>query len=301
MNSRDAYLAWQAEIGTEEVVLVQPWIKPRPTATPLSASRPEAYAEREFEVPYRESPSPVRERAPGFNAVPASAGMTADFFQSIAESLAKPEPVSRRGTSAGASGAAPAAPKSSVSPAPFLPDHPNLEAYWAFLEASCPIWFPGAGNVARAEGSARPALALVELYPQEGRVFAGEPGAFLDKMMKGIGLTRDQLYLTSVMKSPPAGKTWPRKDVARMLPALLQELRLAEAGLVLVCGESCAQSVLRTGKSLAALMETAENQGNMTLVAVEHPSLLMHADEAARRAAWNQLKWLRGRLPAANS
>jgi uracil-DNA glycosylase family 4 len=297
VNPRDAYLAWQAEIGTEEVVLVQPWIKPRPAAAPLAASRPEAYAEREFEVPYREnSPAPSRERAPTFTA-------GADFFQSIAESLAKPEPVSRKGSP----GAAPATtPKPSVSPAPFLPDHPNLDAYWAFLEAACPIWFPGsASTLVRAEGPSRPALALVELYPQEGCVLGGEAGDFLDKMMKGIGLTREQLYRTSVMKTPPpsggSGKSWARKDVARMLPALLQELRLAEAGLVLLLGEGCAQSVLRTGKSLAALMETAENHGNMTLVAVEHPSLLMHADEAARRAAWNQLKWLRARLPAANS
>jgi DNA polymerase len=293
MNSRDAYLAWQAEIGTEEVVLATPWIKPRPAAA--SSSRAATYAEREFEVP---QPETFR---PKVAATAFGAGAGADFFQSIAESLAKPDPVSKRGTPSPASAAAQAAPKPSVSPAPFLPDHPSLEAYWAFLEASCPIWFPGTSSLVRAEGPERPALALVELYPVEGRVLGGEPGAFLDKMMKGIGLAREQLYLTSVMKTPPPGKAWARKDVARMLPALSQELRLAGAGLVLLLGEGCAQSVLRTGKSLAALMETAENHGNMTMVAVEHPSLLMHADEAARRAAWNQLKWLRARLPAANS
>ena len=129
----------------------------------------------------------------------------------------------------------------------------------------------------------------------------GEPGEFLDKMMKGIGLTRDHLYLTSVMKTLPLGKTWARKDVARMLPALMRELQLAECGLVLLLGEACAQGVLRTGKSLAALTETAENHGNMTLVATEHPSHLMNADDATRRAAWNQLKWLRARLPSQGS
>jgi uracil-DNA glycosylase family 4 len=296
MNPRDAYLAWQAEIGTEEVVLATPWIKPRPA--PASSSRAVTYAEREFEVP---QPATFRPKAA---APPFGAAAGADFFQSIAESLAKPDPVSKRGNPGSASDVPPrqaTASKPSVSPAPFLPDHPNLEAYWAFLEASCPIWFPGTSGLVRAEGPERPALALVELYPVEGRVLGGEPGAFLDKMMKGIGLAREQLYLTSVMKTPPPGKAWARKDVARMLPALSQELRLAGAGLVLLLGEGCAQSVLRTGKSLAALMETAENHGNMTLVAVEHPSLLMHADEAARRAAWNQLKWLRARLPAANS
>lgn len=298
MNSRDAYLAWQAEIGTEEVVLATPWIKPRPAAV---SPRAVAYAEREFEAPPPGTFRPKAAVSADGVAVPASAGTTANFFQSIAESLAKPDPVSKRGNPASAIPAQAASSKPAVSPAPFLPEHPNLEAYWAFLEASCPIWFPGTSSLVRAEGPARPALALVELYPVEGRVLGGDPGAFLDKMMKGIGLAREQLYLTSVMKTPPPGKAWARKDVARMLPALLQELRLAGAGLVLLLGEGCAQSVLRTGKGLAALMETAENHGNMTLVAVEHPSLLMHADEAARRAAWNQLKWLRGRLPAANS
>ena len=86
-----------------------------------------------------------------------------------------------------------------------------------------------------------------------------------------------------------------------MLPALMQELQLAGCGLVLLLGEACAQGVLRTGKSLAALAETAETHGNMTLVAAEHPSHLMNADDATRRAAWNQLKWLRARLPSINS
>ena len=296
MNPRDAYLAYQAEIGTEDVVLVQPWIKPRP------AQRPD------FEAPHREdsrnaypsssaasstASSGREERAPAF----ASAAAGADFFQSIAESLAKPEPFKKKNQTESAPAQAP-----TVSPAPFLPDHQSLEAYWAFLQASCPIWFPGTpGALVRAEGPSRPLLAVVELFPTSDRVFGGEAGEFLDKMMKGIGLTRDHLYLTSVMKTPPPGKTWARKDVARMLPALMQELKLAECGLVLLLGEACAQGVLRTGKSLAALAETAENHGNMTLVATEHPFGLMNADDAARRAAWNQLKWLRARLPAANS
>ena len=297
MNARDAYLAYQAEIGTEEVILTQPWVKPRPVHTAVHHSGGDDY-NRSYPDSFQPTPRSA-ERAPAF----ASAAAGADFFQSIAATLAKPEPFVKKGSSG--STAAPA-PKPSVSPAPFLPDLQNLEAYWAFLEASCPVWFPGTSpNLVRAEGPSRPTLALVELFPTGNQVLGGAPGEFLDKMMKGIGLTRDHLYLTSVMKTAPvsasAGKSWARKDVARMLPALLRELQLAECGLVLLLGEACAQGVLRTGKSLAALAETAENHGNMTLVATEHPSHLMNADDATRRAAWNQLKWLRARLPSQGS
>lgn len=289
LTPRDAYLAWQAEIGTEEVVLVQPWIKPRPAAAPVPSHAMDSHRTPEAST---HGVSPIS-GSPRSAAIPAGA----DFFQSIAEALAKPDPyVKKTGTVETAA----SAPKSTVSPAPFLPEFQDLEAYWAFLEASCPIWFPGSGSLVRAEGPQRPALALVELQPASNRPFDGEAGAFLDKMMKGIGLNRDALYLTSVMKTPPAGKSWARKDVARMVPAVLQELRLAGAGLVILMGEACAQGVLRTGKGLAALAGAAENQGNMTLVAMEHPGLLMHADEAARRAAWNQLKWIRDRLPSVN-
>jgi uracil-DNA glycosylase family 4 len=287
MNPRDAYLAWQAEIGTEEVVLVQPWIKPRPTTS--AASGPAT----SYEAPFKSGTSTHFPAA----STPIPAG--ADFFQSIAESLAKPEPFVKKGSS----GSTPApGPKSTTPPAASLPEHRDLNAYWSFLEASYPIWFPGTSPaLVRAEGSSRARLAVVELSPEGNRVFSGTAGEFLDRMLKGIDLTRDQLYLTSVMKTAPAGKTWARKDIARMVPALLQELRLAECGLVLLLGEACAQGVLRTGQSLAALAETAVNQGNMTLVATEHPSRLMAADDTARRAAWNQLKWLRARLPAHGS
>ena len=63
--------------------------------------------------------------------------------------------------------------------------------------------------------------------------------------MKAIHLDRAQLYLTSVMKTPaPEGRSWPRKDIARMLPAFFQELRLAACSTVLLMGEACAQAVL---------------------------------------------------------
>jgi len=304
LTPRDAYLAWQAEIGTEEVVLVQPWIRPRPAAAFPSADPRGGAASPRFNAADSRRFPEESERAsggftPAFGNKPSPIPAGADFFQSIAEALAKPDPYVKK---SGNVETAASAPKSIVSPAPFLPEFQDLEAYWAFLGASCPIWFPGSGSsLVRAEGPQRPVVALVELHPALNAPFEGEAGAFLDKMMKGIGLNRDALYLTSVMKTPPAGKSWARKDVARMVPAVLQELRLAGAGLVVLMGEACAQGVLRTGKSLAALAGAAENQGNMTLVAMEHPALLMHADEAARRAAWTQLKWVRDRLPSVNN
>jgi uracil-DNA glycosylase family 4 len=121
----------------------------------------------------------------------------------------------------------------------------------------------------------------------------------LDRMMSAIGLTRDQLYLTSLMKTAPSGKTgksWARKDTAKMVPALVRELKLARCGLVLLLGEPCAQSVLKTGRGLDALAGSAETVEDMAFAATWHPADLL-ADESKKKPAWEQLKWLQTRLP----
>jgi uracil-DNA glycosylase family 4 len=188
----------------------------------------------------------------------------------------------------------------------------DLDGYWRTLETEYPRWFPGTRTVAQALGHAAPRLAVVELVPSAEGVFAGDAGALLDRMMIAIGVTRDQLYLTSLMKSAPAtSKTWARKDTARMVPVLMRELQLAQCGLVLVMGEACAQALLKTGRSIPDLLKSPVETDGLSLSATWHPAEIRAGDAEATPAtadakparpratqAWDHLQWLRGLLPA---
>lgn len=297
----DSWLAWQAEIGTDEVVLAAPPKFPQVAAagrhTP--ASGPEARA-----------PSP-RPAASGTNAVnaagaaprdPAPAGP--DFFANIAAELAKASSpgASRRGGGTTSREAAPAAdaasPPSSSPLARALAELPGLDALRRFVAEEYPRWFPAAtGPAAEALGHAAPRLAVVELAPGPEGLFAGEPGALLDRMLGAIGLDRTELYLTAVMKTPPpGGRAWARRDVARMLPVLERELTLARCERVLLLGEACAQAVLRTGRALPELSGVAVDADGRSFSATWHPADLL-ADESLKKPAWEHLKWLQTRLP----
>jgi uracil-DNA glycosylase family 4 len=293
MNPRDAYLAWQADIGTEEVVLAQPWVKPRPRHP--SPQRPDPETQ-----PSSSTFASARHDEGTAARAPAAPTHAENFFQSIAAVLSRPEPFAGRSRPARA--LEPPPPPTAV--ANEIPEFRDLEAYWAFLESVYPAWYPGVSSkLARAQGVPRPVLAVVEFSPSltsGARVFAGEQGEYLDRMLKAIGLDRSQLYLTSVMKTPPPGKAWSRRDAARMLPAFLRELKLAQCGLVLLLGELCAQTVMRTGQGLLALEEQAVNLEDLAFTATWHPEeLLKDQDQSLRRSAWKHLQWVRARLPAA--
>ncbi len=258
MSARDSYLAYQAEIGTEEVVLPKPWIRKSILQT---------------------QPSQVVSEGPG-------------FLQSITQALA-----SKTALSAPVPSAPEEAPRAVALPS--LPKFKDLDAYWKFLDEEYPKWFPQASPaLARGEGMHAPILAIVEMAPAAAsptRILDGETGLLFDKMMKAIHLDRGQLYLTSVMKTPPSGKSWPRKDIARMLPCLFRELELAGCSTVLLLGEACAQAVLKTGRGLDALRRQPVEAEGFVFTASYHPSEL-ETNQELKRSAWEDLKWLGTRL-----
>ncbi len=286
---RDAYLAYQSEIGTEDVILPHPWIKKAPVV--VKSQNTTASSTR---ISSREIP-----QGP-------------EFFQSIAQVLAQSKTEPQTFTSAPAKAEE---PPRIITQAP-IPDFKSLEMYWKFLDEEYPKWFPSASlsersapvPLARAEGSSHPALALVELAPSlstNPKVFDGEAGALLDKMMSAIKLDRSQLYLTSVMKTHAPGKSWPRKDIARMLPYFFRELALAGCTTVLLFGEACTQSVLRTGKGLNDLRQHPSEAEGFVFTASHHPSDLASIRDAEmetklKRESWNDLKWLMPRLNMGN-
>jgi uracil-DNA glycosylase family 4 len=281
----DTYLEWQADIGTADVVMSEPWAKPAARMTAQSPNDP---------VDVEEAPA-----APRMSASPAKSATSPapeDFFRDIQKRLAEP---ARK----------PAAPKVApvaVSPAPrpasSVPAFASLEEYWTWLATEYPRWFPASStSLVRGSGTAGAKLAVVELFPAGGALFGGdasEAKLLLDKMMQAIGLSREALYLTSVMKTPPAGKAWARKDIALALPSFLAELRLAGCGSALLLGEGCAQAVLRTGKSLSALeaMEETNADGtSVACVAAWHPADLLR-DASLKAPAWARLKNLKSHL-----
>jgi DNA polymerase len=72
---------------------------------------------------------------------------------------------------------------------------------------------------------------------EEGLPFVGRSGRYLDQLLEGIGLDRETVFITNVVKCRPPGNRDPHvAEVEACTPHLDQQLRLIQPRLVVTLG-----------------------------------------------------------------
>ena len=72
---------------------------------------------------------------------------------------------------------------------------------------------------------------------QQGKPFVGQAGKLLDKLLDGIGLGRDQLYVANVLKCRPPGNRDPQPDEIEACEGhLFRQISLIEPKVVATLG-----------------------------------------------------------------
>src|ERR1700757_4339980 len=90
----------------------------------------------------------------------------------------------------------------------------------------------GATQLVFADGNADADIVFIGEAPgknedQQGKPFVGAAGKFLNEMLAGIGLERDDVYITNIVKYRPAGNRDPFPDEkAAFLPFLRAQLEV---------------------------------------------------------------------------
>jgi uracil-DNA glycosylase family 4 len=306
-----AYLDWQSEMGSDEVVLPQPLVK-RGSAVPAStgssatafAAGARADADRRAAtgsmatMPVPPGQAPEGALQPGYPATQgAGANPAADLYASLTQALNKtPDSRSAESGGSGVPGRGAARGPEALS----LPVFADLAALWDHLESDK---IAGTALV-RGSGPVKAPLALVGFEPgeadlAEGLPFQGEPGVLLEKMMRAIRLDIRELYRTHLIKARIPGKVWSRRELIRPIPLLHAELGLAQAPMVLLLGQECAQAVLKTGKTLDELRQETHRMEGREFFVTYHPAELLRKEELKRKA-WEDLQWLQRRMAQEN-
>ncbi len=84
---------------------------------------------------------------------------------------------------------------------------------------------------------------------KQGVPFVGQAGKLLDRLLEGIGLTRDEVYIANVIKCRPPGNRDPMPDeIAQCEPWLFRQLESIEPRIVATLGNFATK--LLSGKSL---------------------------------------------------
>ena len=119
---------------------------------------------------------------------------------------------------------------------------------------------------------------------RQGIPFVGPSGQLLNRLLEGIGLRRQDVYICNVVKSRPPQNRDPLPDeIAACRPWLDAQVRLVDPKVVVTLGNFAAKTLLETTTGITRLRgQTYPLQGRV-LLPTFHPAAALHAQ--GRRTA----------------
>ena len=126
----------------------------------------------------------------------------------------------------------------------------------------------------------------------QGLPFVGRAGKLLDKMVAAMGLERDEVYITNIVKSRPPSNREPRADeVEACWPYLERQIELIAPKMICTLGRPASNTLLKTNKSMGEMRGRWFDYCGIPVLPTYHPAYLLRSP-GQKRAAWQDLKKL---------
>lgn len=142
------------------------------------------------------------------------------------------------------------------------------------------------------EGSPDAAVMFIGEAPgkqeaKTGRPFVGAAGRVLDELLESIGLAREQVYITNVVKDRPPDNRDPKEDEIELYaPFLRRQIEIIQPKVIATLGRFAMQFILETFErpeqdrkisSLHGEPLTAEaNYGEVIILPLYHPAVALY-------------------------
>lgn len=134
-----------------------------------------------------------------------------------------------------------------------------------------------ATNPVPGEGSAEAEVVLVGEAPggqedKQGRPFVGSAGKLLDRLLESIGLARDQVFITNILKTRPPGNRDPKPDeVLHSWPWLAAQLEIIQPRVIVPLGKHALDCFVPGQKISQVHGQPLEHEGRL-LFPLYHPA-----------------------------
>jgi DNA polymerase len=139
-------------------------------------------------------------------------------------------------------------------------------------------------RVVLGSGRVDAAVALVGEAPgrsedEGGEPFIGPSGRLLFQLVESeLGLTRDECFVTNVVKCrPPANRTPRRAEIEACRPWWLEQLAALRASVIVTLGNTATRAVLETTEPIGRMRGRPIALGQHTVVATYHPAAALRA------------------------
>jgi uracil-DNA glycosylase family 4 len=138
-------------------------------------------------------------------------------------------------------------------------------------------------QVVFGQGDPRADLMFVGEAPgfhedRQGIPFVGPSGQLLNRLLEGIGLRREDVYICNVVKSRPPQNRDPLPDeIAACRPWLDAQIRLVDPKVVVTLGNFAAKTLLETSTGITRLRGRTHPFQGRVLLPTFHPAAALHA------------------------
>ncbi len=126
----------------------------------------------------------------------------------------------------------------------------------------------------------------------QGRPFVGRAGELLNKMIAGMGLRREQVFIANIVKCRPPDNRVPAPDeVETCTPYLVRQLEIIHPKVIVTLGLPASKYMLESRLSMGKMRGQWHNWRGIKLMPTFHPAYLLRSyTEENRAAVWSDLK-----------
>ncbi len=111
---------------------------------------------------------------------------------------------------------------------------------------------------------------------RQGRPFVGGAGAFLEELLEGIGLTRQEVYIANVVKCRPPGNRDPRpEEIAACAGYLDRQIALLKPKLIVTLGRFSMARYFPRGR-ISRIHGIPRQVGGVFCYPMYHPAAALH-------------------------
>jgi DNA polymerase len=125
---------------------------------------------------------------------------------------------------------------------------------------------------------------------KKGIPFVGQAGKLLDKIISAMGLIRENVYITNVLKCHPPNNRDPLpNEVENCFPFLLKEIELINPKIIVTLGRHA--SITLFGKNFSLVKSRGEflNFKGFKVMPTFHPAYLLR-NPKAKKLVWEDMK-----------
>jgi DNA polymerase len=128
---------------------------------------------------------------------------------------------------------------------------------------------------------------------RQGEPFVGRAGQLLtDMITKGMGLSRDQVYIANILKCrPPENRNPSYEECANCVGYLEQQMAIIRPEFICMLGLVAAQTLLETTQTLGRLRSRWHSYRGIRTIVTYHPAYLLRSP-GFKKQAWEDLQML---------